>query len=131
MKKITKNIFILFSIILIGISAQSQDVVVLKHTNYTSHFSKSKHYPVMVEWWITRAKVNCPTPLKRKDNFKPDPLLPIETDLAKDYVGSGNDIAKCILITERYMDNFSRSINPEITLVAYLITLAGELKWKK
>jgi hypothetical protein len=85
----------------------------------------------MVEWWITRAKVNCPTPLKRKDNFKPDPLLPIETDLAKDYVGSGNDIAKCILITERYMDNFSRSINPEITLVAYLITLAGELKWKK
>jgi len=69
----------------------AQDVVVLKHTNYTSHYSKSKKYPVMVEWWITKAKVGCPTPMARKDNFKPDPLLPAETDLAKDYVGSGTD----------------------------------------
>jgi len=69
----------------------AQDVVVLKHTNYTSHYSKSKKYPVMVEWWITKAKVGCPTPMARKDNFKPDPLLPVETDLAKDYVGSGTD----------------------------------------
>ena len=91
MKKITKKIFILFSIVLIGMTLNAQDVVVLKHTNYTSHFSKSKHYPVMVEWWITRAKVNCEKPLSRKDNFKPDPLLPKETDLADDYKGSGTD----------------------------------------
>jgi endonuclease G len=69
----------------------AQDVVVLKHTNYTSHFSKSKKYPVMVEWWITRAKVGCPTPMARKDNFKPDPLLPNETNLLEDYKGSGTD----------------------------------------
>jgi endonuclease G len=69
----------------------AQDVVVLKHTNYTSHFSKSKKYPVMVEWWVTRAKVGCPTPMARKDNFKPDPLLPNETNLLKDYKGSGTD----------------------------------------
>jgi endonuclease G len=69
----------------------AQDVVVLKHTNYTSHFSKSKKYPVMVEWWITRAKVGCPTPMARKDNFKPDPLLPNETNLFEDYKGSGTD----------------------------------------
>ena len=69
----------------------AQDVVVLKHTNYTSHYSKSKKYPVMVEWWITKAKVGCATPMARKDNFKPDPLLPVETDLAKDYVVSGTD----------------------------------------
>ena len=69
----------------------AQDVVVLKHTNYTSHFSKSKKYPVMVEWWETKAKIGCPNPIPRKDNFKPDPQLPIETDLAKDYVGSGFD----------------------------------------
>ena len=91
MKKITKNFFILFSVILISITTQAQDVVVLKHTNFTSHFSKSKYYPVMVEWWITRAKVNCEKPLARKDNFKPDPLLPLETNLSKDYVGSGTD----------------------------------------
>lgn len=93
MKKITKKMFIplILGILVSFTTISAQDVVVLKHTNYTSHFSKSKRYPVMVEWWVTRAKVNCPTPLKRKDNFKPDPLLPVETDLAKDYVGSGTD----------------------------------------
>ena len=35
--------------------------------------------------------VNCSTPLKRKDNFKPDPKLPEETDIGKDYVNSGLD----------------------------------------
>ena len=69
----------------------AQDVVVLKHTNYISHYSKSKKYPVMVEWWITKAKIGCPTPLSRKDNFKPDPQLPNETDLIEDYKGSGTD----------------------------------------
>jgi endonuclease G len=69
----------------------AQDVVVLKHTNYTSHFSKSKKYPVMVEWWETKAKIGCPTPLPRKDNFKPDPKLPIETNIGSDYVNSGYD----------------------------------------
>jgi endonuclease G len=77
---------LLFSILLFG-----QDVVVLKHTNYTSHYSKSKKYPVMVEWWLTKAKVACEKPMARKDNFKPDPLLPSETNLLVDYKGSGTD----------------------------------------
>jgi DNA/RNA endonuclease G (NUC1) len=51
-------------------STPIQDEVVLKHTNYTSKFSISKKYPVMVEWWVTKAMVSCPTPLKRKDNFQ-------------------------------------------------------------
>jgi len=46
---------------------------------------------MMVEWWVTKAMVSCSTPLKRKDNFKPDPLLPQHTNLAADYVGSGYD----------------------------------------
>jgi endonuclease G len=77
---------ILFSVVLFA-----QDVVVLKHTNYTSHFSKSKKYPVMVEWWETKEKVACDKPIPRKDNFKPDPLLVSETNIASDYVGSGFD----------------------------------------
>ena len=85
-----KFLVTLFSVLLINILF-AQDIVVLKHTNYTSHYSKSKKYPVMVEWWATKAKVGCATPMARKDNFKPDPLLPKETDLAKDYVGSGTD----------------------------------------
>jgi endonuclease G len=71
--------------------SNAQDVVVIKHTNYTTHYSKSKMYPVMVEWWLTKSMITCPTPLKRKDNFKPDPKLVKETDIAKDYVGSGTD----------------------------------------
>jgi endonuclease G len=68
-----------------------QDVVILKHQNYISHFSKSKRYPVMVQWETTTAMVGCPTPLKRKDNFKPDPQLVDETNIAFYYVNSGYD----------------------------------------
>lgn len=86
-----KKVLITLSLILIIFLGHAQDVVVLNHTNYTTHFSKSKKYPVLVEWWETRAKVGCEKPLPRKDNFKPDPKLPTETDLAADYVGSGLD----------------------------------------
>jgi len=73
------------------LALNAQDIVVIKHTNYTTHFSKSLKYPVEVEWYITKAKVGCPTPLARKDAFQPDPQLKAETDIAKDYVGSGTD----------------------------------------
>jgi endonuclease G len=86
-----KKLLSLVTLLVISVTLFAQDVVVLKHTNYTTHFSKSKKYPVMVEWWETKAKVTCEKPLARKDNFKPDPLLPTETDLAKDYVNSGYD----------------------------------------
>jgi len=87
MKKI-----LLFTILLvIGITIKAQDIVVIKHTNYTTHFSKSKRYPVLVQWETTKAMVGCPTPLKRKDNFKPDPQLVDETNIAFYYLKSGYD----------------------------------------
>jgi len=88
-----KKIVVLLTIILafFAIGGKAQDLVTIKHTNYTTTFSKSKKYPVKVEWWITKAKVGCPTPLARKDNFKQDPQLAAETNLAADYVGSGTD----------------------------------------
>ena len=91
MKKFLYSIAVILLSLLFVSSSQIQDQVVLKHTNYISLFSKSKKYPVMVEWWVTKAMVSCQTPLKRKDNFKPDPLLPEHTNIAKDYVGSGYD----------------------------------------
>ena len=91
MKKIISIFSVLFLSLFLISSTPTQDEVVLKHTNYTSKFSISKKYPVMVEWWVTKAMVSCPTPLKRKDNFKPDPLLPQHTNLVADYVGSGYD----------------------------------------
>lgn len=80
-----------FLSLIVSLTLSAQDTVRIKHINYVTVFSKSKHYPVLVEWWATKAKIGCETPLKRKDNFQPDPQLPIETDLAKDYVGSGTD----------------------------------------
>ena len=80
-----------FLSIFVALALNAQDIVVLNHTNYTTHFSKSKKYPVMVEWWETKAKVACATPLARKDAFQPDPQLIQETDIKADYVGSGYD----------------------------------------
>lgn len=86
-----KKLMLLLLLGILPFSIIAQDVVVLKHTNYITHFSKSKRYPVLVEWTTTKAMVGCPTPLKRKDNFKPDPQLPVETNIAADYVKSGYD----------------------------------------
>lgn len=87
MKKLVLFTTMLFTFV----TTFSQDILVLKHTNYTSHFSKSKKYPVIVEWWETKAKVSCPNPLPRKDAFQPDPQAILETDIKADYVGSGYD----------------------------------------
>ena len=91
MKKSLLLIFIAVLSLLFVSSTPQEDNIILKHTNYTSTFSVSKKYPVMVEWWVTKSMVSCGTPLKRKDNFKADPLLLDHTDIAKDYVGSGFD----------------------------------------
>lgn len=69
----------------------SQDTVRIKHTNYTTVFSKSKKYPILVQWVVTKNMVTCSIPLKRKDTFKPDPKLPKETDISSDFIKSGFD----------------------------------------
>jgi endonuclease G len=78
-------------VLLVASGLVAQDLVTIKHTNYTTTFSKSKRYPVLVQWETTKAMVGCPTPLKRKDNFKPDPQLVDETNIAFYYVKSGYD----------------------------------------
>lgn len=82
---------IAFLSVFVTLALNAQDTVRIKHTNYTTVFSKSKHYPVLVEWWETKAKIACEKPLARVDRFRPDPLLVAETDLDQDYKGSGFD----------------------------------------
>jgi endonuclease G, mitochondrial len=84
MKKLLTTLILLFSII----NLRAQDTVRLVHRGYTSVYSKSLHYPVLVEWWCSKDRVGCANPLPRKDQFAPDPLLKNETDLEKDYLGS-------------------------------------------
>jgi endonuclease G len=78
-------------VLLLNVSLKAQDTVRLIHKEYTTVFSKSLKYPVLVEWWLTKQKVSCTNPIPRKDQFIPDPLLASETDLIKDYTGSGFD----------------------------------------
>lgn len=65
--------------------------VTIKHKVYTTVFSKSRRIPVVVKWWLTKEMLNCPSPMKRTNDFKPDPKLPSCTGLAKDYEKSGYD----------------------------------------
>jgi endonuclease G len=78
-------------VLLLNVSLKAQDTVRLVHKEYTSVFSKSLKYPVLVEWWVTKQKVSCANPIPRKDRFQPDPLLAAETNLEMDYKGSGTD----------------------------------------
>ena len=67
------------------------DTIRIKHRNYTTVFDKGLKYPVLVEWWVTTANISCQDPTPRKNKFTPDPLLPMYTDLLKDYAKSGID----------------------------------------
>lgn len=82
---------ILLVVLFFNVSLKAQDTVRLIHKEYTTVFSKSLKYPVLVEWWVTRQKVSCDNPIPRKDKFAPDPFLASETDLENDYKGSGLD----------------------------------------
>lgn len=70
---------------------EAQDTVRIKHKNYETVFSKTLRYPILVEWWNTKEKLECKTPVKREDKFVPDPQLQKESALAEAYVGSGFD----------------------------------------
>ena len=82
---------ILFILLIPFISIDAQDTIRVVHKNYTTVFSKSMKYPVLVEWWVTKSGLECTNPVARKDKFIPDPLLKKDSDIAEDYVGSGFD----------------------------------------
>lgn len=76
---------------LVALPLQAQDTVRIVHKNYSTVFSKSLRYPVLVEWWVTKARVLCVKGNERTDKFIPDPLLKDDTNLQADYTGSGLD----------------------------------------
>ena len=83
--------YILSLLLLITVTSYSQDTVTLVHKAYKTTYSKSKHYPVKVEWWLTKSSLTCDVKVKRGDKFIPDPKLPSETNLQDDYTGQGFD----------------------------------------
>lgn len=85
-----KKLLLLF--LLAGaVEAQEADEVTINHMNYKTTFSRHHRYPTHVEWWVTRAKLDCKDPAKRTDKFLPDPQLRKDSDIDDDYVKSGFD----------------------------------------
>jgi len=80
---------IIISLVFVTFTLKAQ-VITIKHTNYTSEFDIQKHIPVEVTYWLTKAHETCKH-LKRSNNFAPDPLYPILTNLQKYYDHSGYD----------------------------------------
>lgn len=61
------------------------------HKYYSTTFSISEHYPIIVKYWLTKDMLSCQNRIKRTNKFKADPLLLKETNLDSDYKGSGYD----------------------------------------
>jgi endonuclease G, mitochondrial len=82
-----KKLLLLF---LMATPVQAQ-LLEIDREEYDIVFSTELMYPLSVKWETNREDVTCEDPLSRKDRFVPDPLYREETNLAKDYVGSGLD----------------------------------------
>ena len=101
--------YLLSILMFITVTAYSQDTVTIIHKSYKTTYSKSKNYPVKVEWWVTKGMLNCPTKVKRTDNFGPDPKLLNETNLQLYYQGSGYDRGHNFPAADGGCDNVSMS----------------------
>jgi endonuclease G len=82
---------ILLGLLLFVSFTVNAQTVVLKHKTYTATYDTQKNYPVLVEYWLTKAMLICDTRVPRGNAFKPDPLAPKQTDLQSSYDGSGYD----------------------------------------
>jgi endonuclease G, mitochondrial len=88
---------IIFMLVMVIISfcritfGQANDTITIYHRYYSTTFSKSKHFPMVVKYWLTRSMLDCEQRFKRPKKFKPDPLIPEFTNLDKDYKKSGYD----------------------------------------
>jgi endonuclease G len=68
------------------VSAQiPKDTITLKHSGYTTLWSSTLDYPLLVQWWDTKERCACATPIPRKDQFAADPLLIKETNIQFEY----------------------------------------------
>ncbi len=98
MKLYSAPLYFIFSISLFSVGKTAlyaqdgpEDTVTIKHKYYSTTFSKSKHIPMVIKYWLTREMLSCKKRIKRTNRFRPDPLLPDYTNLGRDYRKSGYD----------------------------------------
>lgn len=82
---------LLLGLLLVVSFTVNAQTIILKHKTYTATYDTQKNYPVLVEYWLTKAMLVCDTRIPRGTKFMPDPLAPKETDLQSSYDGSGYD----------------------------------------
>lgn len=88
MKNLWIVLYVLFALLA---HAQTLDTITLHHKRYYTLFDKQKRYPLMVQWKVKKADIDCETKVKRHNNFRPDSLLFPETNNLNDYKKSGYD----------------------------------------
>jgi endonuclease G, mitochondrial len=71
--------------------SQTPDTITIFHKYYSTTFSKSRHFPIVVKYWLTKKMLDCDTRVKRTNKFATDPQLPEYTNLKNDYTKSGYD----------------------------------------
>jgi hypothetical protein len=50
--------------------SQSNDTITIHHKYYSTAFSMSKHFPVVVKYWLTKAMLNYEQRFKRQKRLK-------------------------------------------------------------
>jgi endonuclease G len=85
---IVGSVIILFPVLTFS---QVTDTITIHQKYYSTTFSKSKRFPIVVKYWLTRDMLDCDHRFKRKNKFKPDPMIPQFTNLDNDYKHSGYD----------------------------------------
>ena len=71
--------------------SQANDTITIYHKHYSTAFSKSKRFPVVVKYWLTKAMLDCEQRVKRTKRFKPDPSISEFTKMDNDNKKSGYD----------------------------------------
>jgi DNA/RNA endonuclease G (NUC1) len=64
----------------------SKDTITIKHKYYTTTFSRSKHIPIVVKYWLTKAMLTCQNRVMRTNKFRPDPQLPDYTNMDEKFL---------------------------------------------
>ena len=69
----------------------SNDIIIIKHKNYISYFSRSSHIPRYLTYILYKSNLSCSQAVHRCNVFEADPLCSVVKNYSYDYSGSGWD----------------------------------------
>jgi len=84
MKKLLLSLITLFFVVGQALAQIPKDTVTIKHSGYTTLWSPTLDYPLLVQWWDTKERCGC-NQIERKDQFGPDPIVEKSSGIQKEY----------------------------------------------